>query len=350
MVTPGNPDMRNALARPHPREQSTRMTSSAEKVDTGREMTAHINLRGKRISARSAVVNGTTVVVTGKWLKMASIWDEDWQDTGALADPMELIANLQRVGNLHADIFRFTQALADSTPRFSFVYEWESVAAIPLHSYSDWWTSRISTDVRKDVRRAAKRGVTVRNVPFTDEFVRAVVSIYDETPIRQGRAFWHYKTGFDAVKQATGTYRERSTFLGAFLNDELIGFAKIVYVGSVARLMQIISKEAHREARPNNALIAEAVEVCAKRGCSYLTYGNYRYAQGIDSMTEFKRRNGFDEVLVPRYYAPLTLKGRMALKLGLYQSIRHMAPRSALVQFRKLRKLWYDRQLFPKNS
>ena len=36
------------------------------------------------------------------------------------------------------------------------------------------------------MRRAEKRGVVVREVPFDDDLVRGIVEIYDETPIRQG--------------------------------------------------------------------------------------------------------------------------------------------------------------------
>jgi hypothetical protein len=119
--------------------------------------------------------------------------------------------------------------------------------------------------------------VVVRSVPFTDDLVAGIVDIYNETPIRQGRPFWHYGKTFEAVKQMNATYLERSGFLGAFLGDELIGFLKIVYVNRVARLMQIVAKDAHRDKRPMNALIAKAVELCETKNCTDLVYGNYRY-------------------------------------------------------------------------
>ena len=34
-------------------------------------------------------------------------------------------------------------------------------------------------------------------VPFTDDFVHGIMDIYDETPVRQGRSFWHYKKSFE---------------------------------------------------------------------------------------------------------------------------------------------------------
>jgi hypothetical protein len=132
----------------------------------------------------------------------------------------------------------------------------------------------------------------MRVIPFTDDFVRAIMDIYDETPVRQGRLFWHYHKNFDEAKRANATYLERSEFVGAYLGDELVGFLKIVYVDRIARLMQIIAKDANRGQRPTNALIAKAVELAAARGCSLLTFGKYRYSQGADGVTAFKSRNG----------------------------------------------------------
>ncbi|MBL9201290.1 MAG: hypothetical protein JNL39_12330, partial [Opitutaceae bacterium] len=44
------------------------------------------------------------------------------------------------------------------------------------------------------------------------------------------------------------------------------------------------------------------------------------------SVTEFKRRNGFTEVLVPRYFIPLTLKGRIALATGFHRGVAATLP------------------------
>src|ERR1035441_3600945 len=92
--------------------------------------------------------------------------------------------------------------------------------------------------------------------------------------------------------------------------------------------MQIIAKVSHWDKRPLNILIAKAVERCEAKGCSMLTYGRYRYPQGADSLSAFKHRNGFDEILVPRYYIPLTIKGRAALGLRLHHGARRLDRKS----------------------
>ena len=70
----------------------------------------------------------------------------------------------------------------------------------------------------------------------------------------------------------------------------------------------------HRDKAPTNALIAKAVEVCAEKGISYLTYGKYHYGKkDAKSLSDFKMRHGFDKIDIPRYYVPLTLKAKFAL-------------------------------------
>ncbi|MBZ5614923.1 MAG: hypothetical protein LAO23_13010 [Acidobacteriia bacterium] len=311
---------------------------------------AEISVAGTTLKVPSTQVNGKTVIVTGRWLKVAAVKDEDWQEGEVVLSPALFLANAEQHEGLGADIFTFSQKPTDATPRFPFLYEWDSVAAIRIVSFSDWWANRVSTDLRRDVRKAAKLGVVVRQVQFNDDFVRGIMGIYDETPIRQGTPFWHYKKGFDAVRLANATYLERSDFLGAFWGDELIGFVKIVYVDHLARLMQIISKEAHRDKRPTNALIAKAVELCEAKGCSHLTYGKYRYPQGADQLTAFKHRNGFEEILVPRYYVPLTTIGRVALHLRLHRGAKALLPAAVLKTLKRVRASIYRHSVLTRKA
>ena len=67
------------------------------------------------------------------------------------------------------------------------------------------------------------------------------VPIYNETSVRQGKSFWHYGKEFETIKRSLGSYVERSTFIGAYLQDELIGFIKITWVGETGTITQILS-------------------------------------------------------------------------------------------------------------
>ena len=133
-------------------------------------------------------------------------------------------------------------------------------------------------------------------------------------------------------------------YLGAYHKTELIGFMKLVWIGEIAGILQLLCKQAHSDKRPANALLERAVAMCCARGVRYLTYGQYSYLQKKQSsLTEFKRRNGFDAIRAPRYYVPLTLKGRAGLSFGLHRGWRNLVPGSILALALNLRAAWYRR-------
>jgi hypothetical protein len=112
----------------------------------------------------------------------------------------------------------------------------------------------------------------------------------------------------------------------------------MVHVGNVSSIMQIISKNAHYDKRPANALLSKAIEVCAEKGKSHFIYGQYVYGNNNDGpLTEFKRRNGFEQILLPRYYVPLTAWGRFCVARKLHLGVRRLLPRAVentLLQWR----------------
>ncbi len=254
-----------------------------------------------------------------------------------------LFERLKQSG-LKADLFTFGQRLPDETPKYNYKIEWENVAAIPIVSYQEWWDKRTDAGVRRAVRKAAKLGVEVKVVDFDDALVEGIVKINNETPIRQGRPYWHYQKPFGEVKLEHATYADRNVFIGAYLQGELIGYIRATSVGTVLSLIQILSMTAHYEKKPGNALIAKAVEVCERNGMTHLMYCNYVYNDPASSLTEFKRRNGFQKVLLPRYYIPLTLKGRLAMKLGLHLGIARCIPEPIRIRLLKIRNDWFARK------
>jgi len=137
---------------------------------------------------------------------------------------------------------------------------------------------------------------------------------------------------------------ERSGFLGAFCNGELIGFAKLIFGESYCRAAQLLSKIAHRAKYPNNALIAKAVELCAHNQISYLVFGQFEYGKvGSKTLADFKVHNGFHKMLLPRYYVPFTQKGAFCLRFGLQEGMAALFPKSVLGAFLRMRATWYKR-------
>ncbi len=61
--------------------------------------------------------------------------------------------------------------------------------------------------------------------------------------------------------------RTETLFLGAYFQDELIGFIRMTYADEGHQHRSNLSVIKHFDKRPNNALIAKAVEICEKEGC-----------------------------------------------------------------------------------
>ncbi len=303
-----------------------------------------IRVKGKAVCVPAAQIDGRRVIISGKWLKIAVVQDEELVEGETVADPESFVSQLKEIG-LNADLFTFAQKLTDTTPKHRYHMEWENLAVIPITIYSDWWEKRLESSVRRAVRKAAKSGIEVKLAELDDAFVKGIVGINNETPIRQGKAFWHFQKSFDEVKRENSTYPERNLFLGAYYQGEMIGFMRMICVDKVASLIQLLSMMKHYDKRPANAMIAKAIETCEQKGISHLTYCNYIYNDPNSSLTEFKRRNGFEQVLVPRYYIPLTVKGKMALRLGLHHGLKGLIPRPLFIQLLKIRSWWYERRL-----
>lgn len=291
--------------------------------------TAQLSSKGKSTSVPALSIRGRTVICRGTWLKTAQVFDEVWLDGQVIDNPPAFIEELKDSG-FGADLFTFSQALPETSPNYAYDPEWDNIAVARTSNFEAWWES-LPQESRKNTRKAQKRGITVQPVEFNDELVRGIKAIYDEAPYRQGRRFWHYGKGLDAVKAENSSYLERSQFIGAYLNGDLIGFIKLVYTGDAARIMQILSMNRHYSLHPANALLTAAVECCAKRPVSYLIYGQYVYGnKQSSSVTEFKRRNGFEQVMLPRYTVPLSLRGTLAVNLGLHRPFAERLPESTL--------------------
>ena len=292
-------------------------------------MEVDISVRGRLVRVPALQLDGVTIVTEGKWLKIASIHDEDWFEGDLVKNPESLIASIKNQ-QFDVDIFTFAERFA-TRAHFPYSTECDNIAVVPITSYKEWWEKRLPQETRRNVRIAAKRGVVVKVVPFNDELVRGILEIYNETALRAGRPFWHYGKSFDDVKRENSSYLERGVFLGAFHGAELIGFIKMVKIGKVASIMQILAKNSHADKKTSNALIAKAVEVCANDHISHLEYCKYSYGNDEKSLlTEFKRRNGFERLNFPRYYIALNWKGALAMKLKLHLGLREILPCSVL--------------------
>ncbi|MBA3353464.1 MAG: hypothetical protein H0U23_13795 [Blastocatellia bacterium] len=285
-----------------------------------------IRIKGRNTNVPSVQIDGRNVIAVGRFLKTARLFDEELVEGEPVGHPDSFIEKLKQ-STLAADILTFAQRPPDQTPKYHGYFEWDNWAMAPTTDFKAWWEG-LPQESRKNVRRAAKKGVSVRVVIFDDELVRGIQGIYNETPVRQGKRFWHFGKDFETVKMENATYLGRSEFVGAFFANKLIGFIKMIYVDHRAMLIQILAMNEHHDKRPMNALLAHTMEVCERKGIQSLVYGNYVYGKRNDSsLTEFKRRNGFKQVNFPRYYVPLTTKGKAAIRMNLHLGVSNIMPK-----------------------
>jgi hypothetical protein len=295
-----------------------------------------ISVRGRTVRVPAFEIAGRTIVVRGRWLKVATVKDEHWIEDD-LCDVAERLVAVLRSGCVDADLFAFSGPLDPAAPPLGFPFEADNAAVVGTSNFDAWW-SGLPQEARKNARRAARRGVRIETAALDDAFAEKIKCIYDETPVRQDRPFWHYGKSVAMVRRENASYLDRSTILAAYHGDELIGFMKWVQVGDVARIMQILASTAHYDKRPMNALIAKAVEICSGRKTRYLVYGKFTYGNKVDStIAEFKRRMGFTQLDFPRYHVALNTKGRLALKLGLHRTLADALPAWIIEPLRALR-------------
>lgn len=303
------------------------------------------SVRGKRIRLRSLEICGATIVTRGRVLRIAEVFDEFWVERNSLPCPTRLISQLC-ASPQKPDLFTFSQRVPDAVPAFDYRCEWENHAVLPLTNYANWFDKQIPSATRRAIRASEKRGIEVRVANFDEAYVQGIKGIYDETPFRAGRRFWHFGKDLQTVALENGTYAARSTFLAAFYRGEMVGYLKVVWDQQTAAIMQVLSKLSVRDFRPNNALISAAVQQCCSRRIGHLIYERFDYGTKTgDSLTKFKQSNGFTRMDVPRYWVPLTVKGEAALRCGIHRNVSAYIPEWMASRLRALRSKWYQRTL-----
>ena len=288
-------------------------------------------------------IDGKRLIVKGRWIKIASPEHEEWLES-ELGDPEGCVAKLKQPVPLRPrpDILTFAQKLPATQPKYTFPIEWDSIAALPTSSHKVWW-DKLPQETRKNVRRSQKRGVVVTADRLHDRLIEDLVELNNDSPIRQGRRYTHYGKSVEQVKNDQSSFADRSAFICAYCGEELVGYMKIVYRGDVASVLHLLPKASQQDKRPANALINKAVELCEARGVAYLTFGKFNYGNKRDNpLREFKVRNGFQEILVPRFYVPLTPWGALCMRAKLHRGLIGILPHSLITLGGKVRAKWHD--------
>jgi hypothetical protein len=277
---------------------------------------------------------GTQIFALSQGIIKTISLEDEWYDD--IENPQAIIDILKSIPKLKADIFTFWQRLPCTEPKYDYYCECENLAVLPISTFDHWWNHQIKSRVRSLIRKTEKEGILIKETKFDDDFVLGMTSIFNESPIRQGRKFWHYGKDFDTVKKQFSRYQFREKMIGAYYQGQMIGFMMLCDAGNFSLTGQIIASLKHRDKPINNALISKAVEICANKKQDYLIY----YFWGDDSLTEFKRRCGFENIRIPRYFVPLSWRGELAIKCGAHQGIKKILPHPFLKSLKEIRKKW----------
>jgi hypothetical protein len=288
-------------------------------------------------------VSGKDIGIDGRVLQIARLDGDGYK---FLPDAEAVLAELRR-SKIKPDLFTFIEKLPETSPRYAYPMEWDNMAVLPVSTFEHWWTQQIGFKARNKAKQAEKKGIVLREVPFDNALVRGIWEIYNECPVRQGRLFPHFGKSLEDVHTMSATFLDTSIFIGAFHADKLVGFIKLTAddTWSQAGIMHIVSMLEYRDKAPTNALIVQAVRSCAERRISYLVYSQFAYGKKLrSSLSDFKERNGFGRVNIPRYYVPLTHWGSLAFTMGLHRRLAERVPERVATKLRDLRSAWYQRK------
>jgi hypothetical protein len=233
---------------------------------------------------------------------------------------------VERLREMGVDVFTFIERgwhYIFPHPQKGWIKADDNIALLQVPSYGEWW-KRIGKKTRNMVRKAEKIGVKTGVVEPDLKLAEGIWKIYNEMPIRQARAFPHYGVAFETVKSKVLSAKN-STFIGSYVEDELAGFIQLVHGDNITIISQILSMQKQWNKAVNNALLAKAIEVCANRQVKWLMYGRMGNHPSLD---RFKQNNGFTRFSLTRYYVPLTIKGKIATKLGLHRELKDALPQS----------------------
>jgi len=286
-------------------------------------------------------VRGVDIRIEGRLIRFARLEREKYE---VLTDPESVLEGLRSSG-VRIDLFTFIQTPPETQPKYNYPMEWDNLAVLPVSTFDEWYSRQIRFAPRGRVRQAEKKGVTVREVPFDDNLVRGIWEVYNESPICQGKRSRHYGSDLQTVRKKEATFPDKSVFIGAFLDGQMIGFLRIVVdeFRKQARLIEFMSMVRHRDKCSSNALIAQCVRSCAERGVRFLIYERFAYGKkAADGLSQFKEVNGFGRVDIPRYYVPLTYLGSVAFRVGLHRNLADHLPATLAESIRQVRSAWYS--------
>jgi hypothetical protein len=230
--------------------------SEFKEIQNMENHSVEISVKGKWFRVPALNVSGKDIILKGKWVKVAFVHAEEWLVT-EVEDPALCVKTLKSQGpeGLRADVFTFSQKLPTVTPKYSYPVERDSIAAIHVTSFENWWDN-LPQETRKNVRRAEKRGIVVQVKSLDAGLLQGLVELNNDSAVRQGKVYTHYGKTLEQVTRDQADFLDRCDYICAYVGDELVGVVKLIYRGGVASILTFLPKASHHDKRPANALMA----------------------------------------------------------------------------------------------
>ena len=183
----------------------------------------------------------------------------------------------------------------------------------------DQWFAGLKKDTRNEIRKGSKRGVETKVIQeLSVSEAREIVSLFRESPFREGRYFegYHHWT-LDRVMESFKTNEEFISIVSVY-EGRIVGIARTKFKGPVGVVNNLLSSlDARRKVIGiSNSLLATQIEMLSDRGVSHLAYGKMGVLGGLD---HFRVSNGFTSVPVNYNYVLLTRKAKVFAKFKIYQ-------------------------------
>src|SRR4029079_16921570 len=138
-----------------------------------RHISSQIENKGRGIVR----VRDTEIKIAGRFLRVARLDAEKFQ---FLEEEPDRVVEGLRGSGVRIDLFTFLQKLSDPKPDLAYPMEMDNFAAIPISTFENWWTKQIGFKARNKAKQAEKKGVVLREVPFSDGLIHGIWKIYNE--------------------------------------------------------------------------------------------------------------------------------------------------------------------------
>src|ERR1035438_819572 len=93
-----------------------------------------LSVKGKLVTVPAIYVDGKPVIVTGRFVKTAGIFDEEWANDSAIENVDQFVSKLKAQG-VRADLFTFTELFNHRNLNSGYFIESDNLAVIPTTSY-----------------------------------------------------------------------------------------------------------------------------------------------------------------------------------------------------------------------